>query len=208
MGSNMDKKHAIAVVGTFDSKAEEHIFLKDRIEQRGLATLTINVGTRVPSPLEVDLDLYKLVIEGNIAISESRDKAIDAMIREAKVRIKHLYDNKEISGMISAGGGTGTHIATRIMHELPLGVPKVMVSTVASRNMAKTVGTKDITMIHSVADLLGVNSVSGRILDKAAAGICGMIRGGGISCQRHRRYGNGGTRGRRLFPRYFGSGHA
>jgi uncharacterized protein (UPF0261 family) len=166
MGSNMDKKHAIAVVGTFDSKAEEHIFLKDRIEQRGLATLTINVGTRVPSPLEVDLDLYKLVIEGNIAISESRDKAIDAMIREAKVRIKHLYDNKEISGMISAGGGTGTHIATRI----------VMVSTVASRNMAKTVGTKDITMIHSVADLLGVNSVSGRILDKAAAGICGMVQ--------------------------------
>jgi uncharacterized protein (UPF0261 family) len=157
----MDTKPAIAVVGTFDSKAEEHIFLRDRIEQRGLATLTINVGTRVPSPVEVDLDLYKLVIEGNMAISESRDKAVDAMIQEAKVRIKHLYDNKEISGMISAGGGTGTHIATCIMHELPLGVP---------------VGTKDITMIHSVADLLGVNSVSGRILDKAAAGICGMVQ--------------------------------
>jgi uncharacterized protein (UPF0261 family) len=172
----MDTKPAIAVVGTFDSKAEEHSFLRDRIQQRGLSTLTINVGTRVPSPVEVDLDLYKLVIEGNIAISESRDKAIDAMIQEAKTRIKHLYDNKEISGMISAGGGTGTHIATRIMHELPLGVPKVMVSTVASRNMAKTVGTKDITMIHSVADLLGVNSVSGRILDKAAAGICGMVQ--------------------------------
>jgi uncharacterized protein (UPF0261 family) len=62
------------------------------------------------------------------------------------------------------------------MQELPLGVPKVMVSTVASRNMAKTVGTKDITMIHSVADLLGVNSVSGRILDKAAAGISGMVQ--------------------------------
>jgi uncharacterized protein (UPF0261 family) len=98
------------------------------------------------------------------------------MIAEASVRVKQLYDNKEISGMISAGGGTGTYIATRIMHTLPLGVPKVMVSTVASRNMAKTVGTKDITMIHSVADLLGVNSVSGRILDKAAAGICGMVQ--------------------------------
>ena len=172
----MDIKPTIAVVGTFDSKAEEHIFLRDRIEQRGLATLTVNVGTRVPSPVDVDLDLYKLVIEGNVAVSESRDKAIDTMIQEAKARIKHLYDNKKISGMISAGGGTGTHIATGIMHELPLGVPKVMVSTVASRNMAKTVGTKDITMIHSVADLLGVNSVSGRILDKAAAGICGMVQ--------------------------------
>jgi uncharacterized protein (UPF0261 family) len=172
----MGKKPAIAVVGTFDSKAEEHIFLRDRIRQRGLATLTINVGTRMPSPVEVDLDLYKSVIEGNIAVSESRDKAIDAMIREAKARIKHLYHKKEISGMISAGGGTGTHIASRIMHKLPLGVPKVMVSTVASRNMAKTVGTKDITMMHSVADLLGVNSVSGCILDKAAAGICGMVQ--------------------------------
>ncbi len=172
----MQQNLTIAVVGTFDSKAEEHIFLKNRIEQGGLSTLTINVGTRVPSPIAVDLDLYKLVIEGDKGVSTSRDKAIYAMIQEAKARIKHLYDKEKISGMISAGGGTGTHIATRIMHELPLGVPKVMVSTVASRDMAKIVGTKDITMIHSVADLLGVNSISGRILDQAAAGICGMVQ--------------------------------
>jgi uncharacterized protein (UPF0261 family) len=63
--------------------------------------------------------------------------------------------------MISAGGGTGTHLGTSIMRVLPLGVPKVMVSTVASRNMAKTVGPRDITMMHSVVDLLGVNSISG-----------------------------------------------
>ena len=156
----MDNKPVIAVVGTFDSKAEEHVFLRDRIQQKGLSTLTINVGIRAPSPAPVDLDLYKLIIADNAAVKESRDKAIAAMIDAASVRVKQLYDNKEISGMISAGGGTGTHIATRIMHELPLGVPKVMVSTVASRNMAETVGTKDITMIHSVADLLGVNSAS------------------------------------------------
>jgi uncharacterized protein (UPF0261 family) len=172
----MGKKLAIAVVGTFDSKAEEHMFLKDRIEQKGLIAFTINVGTRAPSPAPVDLDLYKLIIANNAAVKDSRDRAIAAMIAEAKIRIKKLHADDKIAGMISAGGGTGTHIATCIMHELPLGVPKVMVSTVASRNMAKTVGTKDITMIHSVADLLGVNSVSGRILDKAAAGICGMVR--------------------------------
>ena len=172
----MQKKPTIAIVGTFDSKAEEHIFLKDRIEQMGLRALTVNVGTRKASPVPVDLDLYRWVIENNAAVQESRDKAIAAMINEASARIKKLYADNEIAGMISAGGGTGTHIATRIMHELPLGVPKVMVSTVASRNMAKTVGTKDITMMHSVADLLGVNSVSGRILDNAAAGICGMVQ--------------------------------
>ena len=172
----MTTKPTIAVVGTFDSKAEEHFFLKNRIEKIGLNVLTINVGTRAPSSEPVDLDLYQLVIENNAVVKESRDKAIAVMIQEAKARIRMLYEKEEIAGMISAGGGTGTHIATRIMHELPLGVPKVMVSTVASRNMAKTVGTKDITMLHSVADLLGVNSVSGRILDKAAAAICGMVQ--------------------------------
>jgi uncharacterized protein (UPF0261 family) len=173
----MGKKLAVAVVGTFDSKADEHFFLKERIEQHGLDVLTINVGTAGPSPAAVDLDLYKLIVENNPAVRESRDTAIDAMIDAARARIKKLYADKKIAGMISAGGGTGTHIGTCIMHELPLGVPKVMVSTVASRNMAKTVGTKDITMIHSVADLLGVNSISGRILAMAADGICGMVKG-------------------------------
>ncbi len=172
----MGKKLTVAVVGTFDSKAEEHFFLKDRIEQLGLGVLTMNVGTAGPSPAAVDLDLFKTIIENDSTVRKSRDTAIAAMIETGKAKIKKLYANKEIAGMISAGGGTGTHIGTCIMHELPLGVPKVMVSTVASRNMAQTVGTKDITMIHSVADLLGVNSISGRILDVAAAGIAGMVR--------------------------------
>jgi uncharacterized protein (UPF0261 family) len=161
----MEKKLVVAVVGTFDSKAEEHFFLKKRIEHHGLNTLTINVGTAGPSPQTVDLDLFNTIIENNPAVRESRDTAIAAMIDAARDKIKKLYEQNEIAGVISAGGGTGTHIGTSIMQELPLGVPKVMVSTVASRNMAQTVGTKDITMIHSVADLLGVNSISGRILD-------------------------------------------
>ncbi len=172
----MSNRPRIAVVGTFDSKAEEHFFLKERIVQHGLDALTINVGTAGPSPAAVDQDLYKLIIENKPGLQESRDTAIAAMIDAAGARIKKLYTDNEIAGMISAGGGTGTHIGTCIMHELPLGIPKVMVSTVASRNMAQTVGTKDITMIHSVADLLGVNSISGRILDMAAAGICGMVQ--------------------------------
>jgi len=98
------------------------------------------------------------------------------MLKEAKDQINKLHGDGKISGIISAGGGTGTHICTTIMHELPLGVPKVMVSTVASRDMSTIVGTKDITMIHSVVDLLGVNSISGLILDKAAAAVCGMAQ--------------------------------
>ena len=165
---------AIAIVGTFDSKAKEHIFLKEQIEQRGLRALTINVGTRVPSPVSVDMDLFKKITENAPNIPEGRDNIINLMLQEAKVQINALYKDNKIGGIISAGGGTGTYICTSIMRELPLGVPKVMVSTVASRNMADIVSTKDITMIHSVADLLGVNSISGNILDKAAAAICAM----------------------------------
>jgi len=172
----MQKKGAIAVLGTFDSKAEEHIFLKQQIEQRGLAVLTINVGTGAPSPVKVDLDLYDSVSTNGKSFFENRDRAINAMLDEAKVLINLLHREGKISGIISAGGGTGTFICTTIMRELPMGVPKVMVSTVASRNMADIVSTKDITMMHSVADLLGVNSISGSILDQSAGAICGMVQ--------------------------------
>jgi len=173
---NMEKIPTIAVLGTFDSKAEEHIFLKERIEQKGLRTLTINVGTRMLSAVPVDLDLLETVRTNNPALPKGRDNIINAMLQEAKKHINKLRANGEVDGVISAGGGTGTHICTTIMHELPLGMPKVMVSTVASRDMSTVVGTKDITMIHSVADLLGVNSISGLILDKAAAAVCGMVQ--------------------------------
>jgi uncharacterized protein (UPF0261 family) len=124
----------------------------------------------------VDIDLFpglKRALKGN---SGNRDKAIETAIALGQKVIRDRYLRGEIAGMISAGGGTGTHLGASIMRVLPLGVPKVMVSTVASRNMAKTVGTKDITMIHSVVDLLGVNSISGMILDKAAGAICGMVK--------------------------------
>ncbi|MBC8393529.1 MAG: Tm-1-like ATP-binding domain-containing protein [Deltaproteobacteria bacterium] len=170
------EKAAIAILGTFDSKAEEHLFLKNGIEQRGFRTLTINVGTKGPSLFQVDIDLFAEMKKNESAISGSRDKAIQEMISHAKKLVKDLYTKSEISGLISAGGGSGTHLCTSVMHILPLGVPKVMVSTVASRNMATIVGTKDITMIHSVVDLLGVNSISGNVLDMAAGAICGMVK--------------------------------
>jgi len=166
---------AIAVLGTFDSKAEEHLFLKEQIEQRGFRTLTIHVGTGAASPFPASLDLYRSTLQSFDAGPKSRDTAIAAMLVEAKRRIRQLYETGEICGVISAGGGTGTHLCSGIMRELPLGVPKVMISTVASRDMRNIVGTKDIVMIHSVVDLLGVNSISGSILDRAAAGICGMV---------------------------------
>ena len=176
MRKNLEKSPAIAVIGTFDSKAEEHGFLKERIEQKGFRVLTVNVGTKSPSPNPVDLDLFETMAKEGESVALSRDEVINAMTKLAKVQVRRLHRDGHLGGVISAGGGTGTHICAAIMRELPLGVPKVMVSTVASRNMNEIVSTKDIVMIHSVADLLGVNSISGGILDKAAAAICGMIQ--------------------------------
>jgi len=167
---------AVAVVGTFDSKGEEHRFLKARIEERGVPAITIHVGTKRPSPFPADYDLYQQVIqEGGVNMTD-RDRAIEAVIAAARTLVSDLYQKGDICGMISAGGGTGTHIGASIMKALPLGVPKVMVSTVASRDMKGVVGTRDITMMHSVADILGVNSITGKILDRAAGAISGMVR--------------------------------
>jgi len=152
------------------------MFLKERIEQKGLRTLTVNVGTKHPPPAAVDYDLFKSINLNSRPLYKDRDNAISAMLQEARITINRLYQDGEICGIISAGGGTGTHICTTIMHELPLGIPKVMVSTVASRDMSTIVGTKDIVMFHSVVDLLGVNSISGKILDKAAAAVGAMVQ--------------------------------
>ncbi|MHB8091753.1 MAG: Tm-1-like ATP-binding domain-containing protein [Syntrophales bacterium] len=170
----MEEDRAIAVIGTFDSKAEEHLFLRDVIQERGFKTAMVHLGTKGPSPFKADYDLYADVIAPNPRKNLSRDEAIELVIDNAGPLIRKLHSQERICGLISAGGGTGTYISTALMRQLPIGVPKVMVSTVASRDMAKTVGTKDITMIHSVVDILGVNSISGRILDMAAGAVCGM----------------------------------
>ncbi len=169
----MSATPTIAVLGTFDTKAEEHLFLKSGIESRGLTALTINIGTRRPPRTPVDMDLF-MPPSGDDTVD--RDLAIAAMCRRAGKVIRDLHARGRIHAVISAGGGSGTHLSTAIMRTLPLGVPKVMVSTVASRDMHDIVGTRDLTMIHSVVDLLGVNRISGAILDKAAAAVCAMAQ--------------------------------
>jgi uncharacterized protein (UPF0261 family) len=136
--------------------------------------MTLNVGTKRPPLQPVDIDLYGEM--GAVKAGLSRDEVIREVISRGRSLVQRLYEGGEISGIISAGGGTGTYISTSIMQVLPLGVPKVMVSTVASRDMSETVGVKDITMMHSVSDILGINTITGRILDNAAGAVCGMVK--------------------------------
>ena len=173
----MNKNSSIAILGTFDTKGEEHLFLKKCIEQRGARTLTINIGTKKPASCTVDIDLFNSLKEkGLLQDGQDRDQMIQAMLKEAGKIVKALHNRGEISGIISAGGGSGTYLCTGIMRMLPLGIPKIMLSTVASRDMTHVVGTKDITMMHSISDILGINSILGGMLDKAAAAICAMAQ--------------------------------
>jgi uncharacterized protein (UPF0261 family) len=172
----MNQEKCVVVLGTFDSKGEEHLFLRDRIQARGLGTITINIGTKAQPSFSPDFDLFAAMQEDGKGRRAPRDGAIREVVARAVDLVQDLHSRGKIAGIVSAGGGTGTHMGTSVMRMLPMGIPKVMVSTVAAKDMKKIVGTKDITMMHSVVDLLGVNSVSGMVLDRAAGAVCGMAR--------------------------------
>ena len=163
---------AIAVLGTFDSKGSELTYISNSIIQKGFRTICINVGTKENINIPVDYDFFKEIPKE----IDSRDQRIEFVIDRAKELILKLELNKTISGIISVGGGSGTYISTEVFKVLPFGFPKIMISTVASRDMSKTVGTKDITMIHSVFDMLGVTSLSKIILEEAANAVCSMAQ--------------------------------
>jgi uncharacterized protein (UPF0261 family) len=171
----MNRYGAIAIVGAFDTTGEQHYFLKERIERKGNKVLTINIGTDSSSSFLTDFDLYEEIAIGGKAEMKSADDVHEAVLKRAQGLILDLYKEGKISGIISAGDAKGTRIGTNIMRVLPIGFPKLMVSTVASWDMSQLVGTKDIMMMHCIADMSGLNTVLGDILDKAAGAICGML---------------------------------
>ncbi len=177
----MDK--TILLIATFDTKEEEARFLKERIESRGLPVLTMDAGILAPPRIQIDVDRREVAGRGGMSLEEALaigDKGIciSNMARGVEVLCRELYDQGRFHGVIGIGGGQGTDIGCAAMRKLPTGVPKLMVSTVASgrATFGPFVGTKDITMMHSVADMQGLNFLTRRILDNAAGAICGMVQ--------------------------------
>ncbi len=170
----MQENGTIAVIGTFDTKGEEHKFIKERILERRFSALTINLGTGAAPPYPVDIDLYERLTKDRLTACGDRDRRIQTMIRLGRQTVQTLHGQNRIHGLIAAGGGTGTYLCSQVMRALPMGVPKMMVSTVASRDMSAIVGTGDLTVTHSVTDILGINSITGAVLDRAAAAVCAM----------------------------------
>jgi uncharacterized protein (UPF0261 family) len=170
----------IALLGTMDSKGVEHGFVAERIRARGHQTLIIDLGTGGPPQLAPDVTREEAAAVAGIDLAalvakHDRGEAVAAMSQAAPAILMKLHAEGRIDGVISLGGGGGTAIATAGMRALPLGVPKLMVSTLASGFTAQYVGVKDIVMMPSIVDVAGLNRISRVVLTRAAGAICGMV---------------------------------
>lgn len=170
----------IAVLGTFDTKGEEHEYVASLIRQRGHFPLLIDVGTLEAPRMKADVGREIIATAAgadmtSITARRDRGEAVAAMTRGAPVVLARLQAEGRIDGVISLGGGGGTAICTAAMRALPVGFPKLMVSTLASGNTAPYVGVKDIVMMPSVVDVAGLNRLSRQLLAQAAGAICGMV---------------------------------
>ncbi|MBI4325850.1 MAG: Tm-1-like ATP-binding domain-containing protein, partial [Chloroflexi bacterium] len=170
----------IAILGTMDTKGEEHAFVAQQIRRRGHDVLVIDVGTLGEPKLKPDVTRQEVVKAAGMDFStlasrRDRGEAVRVMSQGAPIVLTQLAHEKRIHGVISLGGGGGTAIASAAMRALPIGFPKVMVSTLASGNVAHYVGVKDIVMFPSIVDVAGLNRISRQILTRAAGAICGMV---------------------------------
>ncbi len=168
------------LVGTLDTKGPEFEFLKERIEANNVATHVVNTGILGEPHFEPNVSAEQVAEAGGTSLTALRNESdrgnsVAAMANGAAKIVGQLNDIGAIDGIISLGGSAGTTIGTTAMRALPVGVPKMMVSTLASGDTSPYVDTKDITMMYSVVDIAGVNSLSRRILTNAAGAIAGMI---------------------------------
>jgi len=170
----------IAVLGTLDSKGEEHGFVAEQLRKRGHKVLIIDTGTLEPPKLKPDITRQQVAAAAGLDLAgvlakKDRGEAVAAMSRGAPALLARLVAEKKIDAVISLGGGGGTAISTAAMRALPIGFPKVMVTTLASGNTSQYVGVKDIVLFPSIVDVAGLNRISREILSRAAGAICGMV---------------------------------
>tara|TARA_B100000519_G_scaffold48103_1_gene38707 strand:- start:69 stop:1277 length:1209 start_codon:yes stop_codon:yes gene_type:complete len=171
---------SIAILGTLDSKSEEHSFLAERIQEHGHKTVFIDVGTGDNPKVEPDYSRYHVAASIGLDLDalmqrHDRGECVVAMSEAAPAFLAQLVGDGKVDGVISLGGGGGTAIGTAAMRALPIGFPKLMVSTVASGNTAHYMGTKDIVMMPSIVDVSGLNRISRTIFTRAAGAISGMV---------------------------------
>ncbi len=172
----------ICIVGAFDTKGEDHGFLREEILKLGLQVLTMNVGVLGSTTLfPVDYEAGAVLQSAGFDLEQIRGRkdkseAMKALNVAVPILVRELYEQGKFTGIIGMGGSGGSSIIASGMRALPIGVPKVLVSTVASGDVSFYVRGKDITMIASIVDVAGLNRISRLIYSRAAGAISGMVK--------------------------------
>ncbi len=180
MASDEIGARTIVLVGALDTKGEEFALVRRLIESSGLRTILVDFGVFETDSAAADITAAEVARAGGgevLDLRRSRDKGIAMKVMAAGVAaiVRQLYRDRRLDGILAMGGTSGTSVAAEAMRTLPLGIPKLIVSTVASGDVSPYVGTRDISMMASVVDVAGVNRISHLIYTNAAAAIAGMV---------------------------------
>ena len=189
MSDAPERRPTVVLVGTLDTKGHEYAFVRDRIRARGVDVLLVDAGILGEPLTEPDVTRQEVAAAAGadvqaLADAGDRSAAIEVMGRGAAEIVLRLHAEGRLDAIGALGGTGGTTIATHAMRALPIGVPKLMVSTVASGDTSPYVGTMDVTMMHSVVDVAGINRISARILANAARPLVGHGHGAGARARR------------------------
>jgi uncharacterized protein (UPF0261 family) len=169
----------VVLVGTLDTKGTEYAFLRDRLREAGVDVILVDAGVLGEPQVQADVPREEVARAGGSDHSElvqagDRGAAVDAMGRGAAAVLMRLHGEGRLDGAAAVGGSGNSSIAAQAMRDLPVGVPKLIVSTVASGDTRPYVGAVDVTMMYSVVDIAGINQISARILTNAAGATAGM----------------------------------
>jgi uncharacterized protein (UPF0261 family) len=169
------------VIGTLDTKGVEYAYFCDRIRGHGVQVVLVDAGVLSEPPYRPDITRQEVAGAAGADVEElaakrDRGAALEAMGRGAAEIVRHLYEDGKLDGLTGLGGTGGTAIVTCAMRRLPVGVPKLMLSTVASGDTRPYVGASDLAMMYSVVDIAGINRVSAEVMTNAAGAIAGMAQ--------------------------------
>lgn len=171
---------SVVIIGTLDTKGEEVAYARDVVADAGLDTHVVDAGVLGDPEIPADTPREEIAARGESdleALREAGDRgeAVDAMADGAAQFVTERYEAGDCAGVLALGGSAGTTIGTAAMRALPHGVPKVMLSTMASGDVRPYVGPKDVTMAHSVADIAGLNRLTRQVIGNAAGAVAGMV---------------------------------
>lgn len=176
----MNERPALWIIGTFDTKSDELLYLADCVRRAGVHALTVDIGT-LSRDARADIPAHQVAAfhdlgAGHVLSGEDRGKAVIAMSQALRSMVVHAHANGKILGVLGIGGSGGTSMISPSLHVLPYGMPKLLVSTLASGTVTPFVDVYDIVVVNPVTDLAGLNRLSRSILANAAHAMVGMLQ--------------------------------